>query len=210
MSKYNVYARDLDDTMKALQAAYAEKREMLARLRNWQPGETDPVKLEAEKLHHKAELMTAEEDMKAFEKSLDSQIRGKIKALRSALESTVSREFMANPAQIDNNTMTLLNSGILSSYEYANLYNEASAKGNHTMMRIIGASAAERAKAADAAKDHNGSEAFNAIYQASKSVNGDSILAGFDKFADPATRCIRTPAMLDQWERMTADAVENF
>ena len=75
-------------------------------------------------------------------------VMDKAAQIRQELVSDVQAAFLADPAQVDNATMTLINSGILKAADYEKLFNDAQASGNMTMCRLIAQAAGNLAKTA--------------------------------------------------------------
>ena len=123
----------------------------------------------------------------------------------------VTDDYSADPKAIDNNTLTLLNAGILKSSDYEKLMKEAQAADNHTMVRLIGKYAGN---AAEAEERKNGSNSIKAKELRTISYmgreNGDNVLRSFDSLSEVFRRTADNPAMIDKWDYLTGDTIENF
>lgn len=93
--------------------------------------------------------------------------------IRAQLSSDLEAAGTVNPADVDGNTMRLLESGILKASDFKSLYDGASSP---TMKRLIGAAAGKAAKAAENVEDR---AALFSIFSASKSI-GSEVLEAFD------------------------------
>ena len=132
--------------------------------------------------------------------------------MRGELAAEIESAYSVDPAQLDNNTLELLKSGILSGSEYAKLLNAAQAAGNPTMVRLIGKYAQDAADAAATKygqSDRAAAELRAVAYQ-SKANTGSAHLEAFDYLADVYRRCTNNPAMIGHWDELTAEAVQNF
>ena len=132
-----------------------------------------------------------------------------IRSIRRALVDAVGGEYSADPKQVDAATLTLLQSGILTPDEYARLLSDAQTKGNFTMARLIG-------KAADTAadglehEDVNAAAELRAVAIESTETPASKYLEAFDFLTDVFDRTCNNPAMIPDWDMLTAETVENF
>lgn len=92
--------------------------------------------------------------------------------IRKELVSDVQAAFLADPAQVDNATMTLINSGILKAADYEKLFNDAQTSGNMTMCRLIAQAAGNLAKTAEG----NDRVALNLLSHKAESLDGNADL----------------------------------
>ena len=97
--------------------------------------------------------------------------------IREELISDVQAAFLADPAQVDNATMTLINSGILKAADYEKLFNDAQASGNTTMCRLIAKAAGNLAKTAEG----NDRVALNLLSHKAAGIDGSTDLQAFDE-----------------------------
>ena len=97
--------------------------------------------------------------------------------IRQELVSDVQAAFLADPAQVDNATMTLINSGILKAADYEKLFNDAQASGNTTMCRLIAKAAGNLAKTAEG----NDRVALNLLSHKAAGIDGSTDLRAFDE-----------------------------
>ena len=135
--------------------------------------------------------------------------------IRQELETDVQAAFLADPAQVDNNTMRLLDSGILRSGDYEKLFNDAQAANNVTMCRLIAQAAGNLAKTIASDKDR---ATLNMLTHKAKSLDGNEALnkdiRGFDEtvlalsfgIGDAETRRTENMDTVAFWLESTADS----
>ena len=135
--------------------------------------------------------------------------------IRQELETDVQAAFLADPAQVDNATMTLINSGILKAADYEKLFNDAQTSGNMTMCRLIAQAAGNLAKTIASDKDR---ATLNMLTHKAKSLDGNEALnkdiRGFDEtvlalsfgIGDAETRRTENMDTVAFWLESTADS----
>jgi hypothetical protein len=216
MSKFNSYAKKLDEQARAAFKAYRDaeaaykKAEQKAREYPQRNGMVNAdyaaksARAQADFLEAKQAYETAR---RTFRES-DTQFN----AMRRELAAAIDDAYSADPAQLDTATLELLKSGILTGSEYAKLLEQAKAASNPTMVRMIGRYAGEAAKARGESHGMNDREA-TALRMAeynSRSYTGGDRLQAFDNMVELYHRCTNNPAMIDHWDRFTAETVEKF
>ena len=216
MSKFNSYAKKLDEQARAAFKAYRDaeaaykKAEQKAREYPQRNGMVNAdyaaksARAQADFLEAKQAYETAR---RTFRES-DTQFN----AMRRELAAAIDDAYSADPAQLDTATLELLKSGILTGSEYAKLLEQAKAASNPTMVRMIGRYAGEAAKARGESHGMNDREA-TALRMAeynSRSYTGGDRLQAFDNMVELYHRCTNNPAMIDQWDEFKAETVENF
>lgn len=160
---------------------------------------------------YKARMATAAaalEDAQKLQRNLacnlpqDAEAQGQ--ALRRQLEVAIAEKFSANPSDVDPNTLTLLQSGILTPPEYVRLFERATSS---TMRRLIGKYARE------AAKNEQDSESArilrNVDYHARNS-SGGNYLAAFDGLYDILLRSAKNPTFYDSYSKLAAPFLAVF
>lgn len=216
MSKFNSYAKKLDEQARTAFKAYRDaeaaykKAEQKAREYPQRNGMVNAdyaaksARAQADFLEAKQAYETAR---RTFRES-DTQFN----AMRRELAAAIDDAYSADPAQLDTATLELLKSGILTGSEYAKLLEQAKAASNPTMVRMIGRYAGEAAKARGESHGMNDREA-TALRMAeynSRSYTGGDRLQAFDNMVELYHRCTNNPAMIDHWDEFTAETVENF
>lgn len=144
-------------------------------------------------------------------------------SIRDDLAAQVDEDFAVKPEKVNQNTMTLLSSGICKPSELCRLANEAIENGNPTMARVIGShidkvladdrknvnrlnvsdksqliSTMERVKACDG---HVYVDRFNGLIDILRYLTGDPKSEGL--------HYNENPAMFDRWDELTGDMIEN-
>ena len=213
MSRFNDYAKKLDEQAKAAFKAYrdaeAAYKRAEAKAKEY-PQRNGFVNADyaAKSARAQADFLEAKEAYRKA-KSVFAEHETEFKAIRSELAAEIESAYSVDPAQLDNNTLELLKSGILTGSEYAKLLNAAQAAGNPTMVRLIGKYAQDAAAAKYGQSDRAAAELRAIAYQ-SKTNTGSAHLDAFDYMADVFHRCTNNPGMIDHWDELTAQAVQNF
>lgn len=102
--------------------------------------------------------MAKDEYKKVNDRRLD--VLDRAAQIREELKAEAEAAFLADPAKVDSDTMTLINSGILRASDYEKLFSDARDSGNGTMIRLI-AQAAD--KLAENEKDATARATLNVI-----------------------------------------------
>jgi len=137
---------------------------------------------------------------------------GELVAVRNELENELAEYFSIEPELVDNNIMLLLKSGILTAKEYFKLACDCIDKGNFTMARIISKYAEDEA---GAAADKYGIENDNykllrEVGLMGENFNGKNIMDNFDVVLTAFNRTASNPAMIENWEDMTHNAISRM
>ena len=216
MSKFNSYAKKLDEQARAAFKAYRDaeaaykKAEQKAKEYPPRNGFVD-ASYAAKSARAQADFLEAKQAYETARRTFresDTQFN----AMRRELAAAIDDAYSADPAQLDTATLELLKSGILTGSEYAKLLEQAKAASNPTMVRMIGRYAGEAAKARGESHGMNDREA-TALRMAeynSRSYTGGDRLQAFDNMVELYHRCTNNPAMIDHWDEFTAETVENF
>ena len=211
MSKFNGYARKVNEIANAAFAEYREKEAAVKSAEsryNAYPRRNgaDPAYL-AKSARAEADLCEARNAFDQMRRHLFDDKRKEIAAVRAELEKAVFDAFAADPKAVDMNTLALMNSGILTAAEYNRLIDASTAAGNHTMVRLLAQSAKDRA---DKANDSDTAREYRLVAQKGKGANGREFLEAFDYMGDVFNRCERNFSLAGKWDELTADVVENF
>lgn len=216
MSKFNSYAKKLDEQARAAFKAYRDaetaykKAEQKAREYPQRNGMVNAdyaaksARAQADFLEAKQAYETAR---RTFRES-DTQFN----AMRRELAAAIDDAYSADPSALDMATLELLKSGILTGAEYVKLLRGAQDANNPTMVRLIGHYAGEAAQArAESHGMHDPDVSAMRIAQnESRTYTGGDRLEAFDNMVSLYERCIRNPSMIDHWDRFTAETVEKF
>ena len=119
--------------------------------------------------------------------------------------------------QIMDNFGAQIAAGILQPGEYAHLMDAARAADNSTMTRLIAKYAGDAAEAEDSSPaildsaKHNETVAqLRAVASIGKNTDGSEYLKTFDSLARAFERCSENTEMIDHWDSLTGNTVENF
>lgn len=216
MSRFNGYARKADEIAKAAFEEYRKaeagykKAEAAAKQYPPRHGMVD-AQYAAKSARAQADFLEAKQAYATAQRVFAESGR-QFDGLRKELAAEIESAYSVDPAQLDNNTLELLKSGILTGSEYAKLLNAAQAAGNPTMVRLVGKYAQDAADAAAAkyGQSDRAAAELRAIAYQSKTNTGSAHLEAFDYLADVYRRCTNNPGMIDHWDELTAQAVQNF
>ena len=211
MSKFNSYARKVNEIANAAFAEYREKEAAVKSAEsryNAYPRRNgaDPAYM-AKSARAEADLAEARNAFDQMRRHLFDDKRREIAVVREELEKAVFDAFAADPKAVDMNTLALMNSGILTAAEYNRLIDASTAAGNHTMVRLLAQSAKDRA---DKVNDSDTAREYRLVAQKGKGANGREFLEAFDYMGDVFNRCERNFSLAGKWDELTADVVENF
>ena len=131
------------ETARKCKGAYENLRACEDASRAKQRPDESEVKYKARMATAAAALEDAQKLQRDLDFNLPHEAEEKGNALRRQLEAAIAEKYAANPSDVDPNTLTLLQSGILTPPEYVRLFNRATSS---TMRRLIGKYAGEAAK----------------------------------------------------------------
>ena len=212
MSKYQVYAKKVDTLAKTLFESYtrAEKRLEKATL---QRKALDEHGTQREIVEADYEVASAKTALEFARMELEG-VADELSEIRSTLVAAIDDEYAADPSQLDANTMDLLKSGILTAHEYRRIMDKAKADGNHTMFRMAGKYVADAANDVEQRFGADNSQARElreiGLLAEVAADNGQYILDSFDVLATTLETTAKNPAMIQDWESLTADVIESF
>ena len=222
MSKFNIYARRLDEAFKEARSEYntafcaLQEAQQVSRDANaWRPGDSAEEKRvriarAALKLHD-AEAAFNEVSARVWDNFKTTR-----RTIRAELEQEVRAANIANPDAIDNNALELLKTGILSPSDYSAFMERFDS--NATMLKLIGHYAAEAAKTTDNRRE---AAALNAIALDCQSGEG-TVMRAFDDLCKVSDYCRGerhdgdrfrpeyTAIMSEKWDDLAGEAVESF
>ena len=212
MSRFNGYARKVNEIANA---AFAEYREKEAAVKSAESrykayprrNGADPSYL-AKSARAEADFAEARNAFDQMRRHLFDDRRKEIASVREELEKAVFDAFAADPKAVDGNTLALMNSGIMTADEYSRLIDSAIASGNYTMTRLLAKSAADMAERTKG--DADVSRSYRLVSHKGKGANGHEYMEAFDFLTSTFNRCERNFALAGKWGELTADVVENF
>ena len=152
-----------------------------------------------------AAVVEAESRLRQFKFNV-FKIEQKADALLKEFENYIADEYAVKSDQVDEKTMYLLNSGLLTLHDYEKLYEAAEKQNNVTMMRLIGAAADK------AGEMHNGVEGagYSAIAIRSRQAAGGTEKELFRSIVDAFKRTINNPALIDSWDEITGGVIDEL
>lgn len=214
MSRFNEYARKADAYAKAVFEEYAEAEQKLKAAeskRNAYPRKNGlGYEYAARAARYEAEYVEAKAEYEKLRREMRDYKANGFKPIRSELEKALADAFAANPEHLDAATIELLKSGIMSADEYNRLMSKATADNNPTMVRLIAKYAKDRADQADADRNTDTARAFRAVAYKGNSVNGNAYLEAFDGMTSCFSRCMKNTALMNHWDELCGEIVENF
>lgn len=222
MSKYQSYARQLDNAFKAARDEYTAEYEKLqaakqedATAKEWRAekyiGENDMRRAAA-----KARLAALERDFNDASSRIWTSFNQKRAELRAELERDIRAGSVADPDAIDPNGLALLQSGILTSNDFYNLSDKYD--DNPTMLRLIAKYAREAAES-----QNNDAQSRSAIYHVAEMCESgqSAALRAWDNLSTAADYCSGQASghnehpsfvvsMGKKWESISQQAIEDF
>lgn len=223
MTKYNVYAKQLDAAFRTARDEYAKSYAELQAAQQanedagaWRPDD-DAANKQLRVATTALELNKAEAAFKITEIKVWPEFDAKCKELRKELEKDVQKDGLANPDAIDANALELLKSGALTVedyYSFAERY-----ESNATMLRVISKYALDASENADDTKDavalrilsDNCKTGMGTVLRAWNELEG---LAGYCSGRGGSRNAPTSPdfaiSMGKWWEELAGQAIENF
>ena len=211
MSKFNNYAKKLNEIANATFTEYREKSDAVKSAEsrhNAYPrrNNADPAYM-AKSARAEADLAEARNAFDQMRLHLFDDKRIEIAAVRAELETALGNEYAADPSKVDMNTMALMNSGIMTADEYSRLIDSAIASGNFTMTRLLAKSAADMA---EKVTDSDVARSYRLVSHKGKGMDGREYLQAFDFLTDTFNRCERNFALSTKWDELTSPVVDSF
>ena len=212
MSKFNNYAKKLNEIANATFAEYRKKSDAVKSAESkynaypWRDG-ADHSYL-AKSARAKADLAEAKAQFEHCRRHLFEEQRKDIAVIRAELVEALGKEYAADPKAVDTNTLALMNSGIMTADEYSRLIDSAIASGNFTMTRLLAQSAANMAEKTTG--DADVSRSYRLVSHKGKGMDGREYLQAFDFLADTFNRCERNFALSTKWDELTSPVVDSF
>ena len=139
-------------------------------------------------------------------RNLPGEAKIKAESLRKALERSVIDANTVSIADIDRDVLTLLDSGIMNSVDFAKLMSEAKSA---TMRRLIAKYATDAAAKAEDQKDRDEAQKLRSVaYSGGNGANG--YLQAFDSMNDTFNRTLNNHAMIKYWDSLTQPIIDSF
>ena len=211
MSRFNSYAKRMNEIANA---AFAEYREKEAAVKSAESrykayprrNGADPAYM-AKSARAEADLAEARNAFDQMRRHLFDDKRKEIAVVREELEKAVFDAFAADPKSVDANTLALMNSGITTADEYSRLIDSAIASDNYTMTRLLAKSAADMA---EKVTDSDVARSYRLVSHKGKGMDGREYLQAFDFLTDTFNRCERNFALSTKWDELTSPVVDSF
>ena len=223
MTKYNVYAKQLDAAFRTARDEYAKSYAELQAAQQanedagaWRPDD-DAANKQLRVATTALELNKAEAAFKITETKVWPEFDTKCKELRKELEKDVQKDGLANPDAIDANTVELLKAGVLTVEDYYSLAERY--EGNSTMLRLLGKYALDESIASGDIKEaaalrmlsDNCKNGAGAVHRAWNELEGlASYCSGRGGNRNAATSPDMVVSMGKWWEELAGQVIENF
>lgn len=211
MSKFNNYAKKLNEIANATFTEYREKSDAVksaeSKYRAYpRRSGADPSYM-AKSARAEADLAEARAQFEHCRRHLFEEQRKDIAVIRAELVEALGKEYAADPKAVDANTLALMNSGIMTADEYSRLIDSAIASGNFTMTRLLAKSAADMA---EKVTDSDVARSYRLVSHKGKGMDGREYLQAFDFLTDTFNRCERNFALSTKWDELTSPVVDSF
>lgn len=223
MTKYNVYAKQLDAAFRTARDEYAKSYAELQAAQQanedagaWRPDD-DAANKQLRVATTALELNKAEAAFKITETKVWPEFDAKCKELRKEIEKDVQKDGLANPDAIDANTVELLKAGVLTVEDYYSLAERY--EGNSTMLRLLGKYALDESIASGDIKEaaalrmlsDNCKNGAGAVLRAWNELEGlASYCSGRGGNRNAATSPDMVVSMGKWWEELAGQVIENF
>ena len=214
MSKFNKYAREVDSYIKEIFREYIEIENKYETAKNKfnntkKPAYVSDASEIAKYARIKADYEEAKADYEKMRREMFSKGE-KLKAIKSELEKSIAESFAVKPEQLDNATLELLKSEIMTASEYDRLIDRAIREDNATMVKLISKYAKERADKEEANRNTESARIFRVVAYKGNSTSGKEYLDSFDTMTDCFNRCMRNPSLFKEWDNLMGGIVERF
>ena len=167
----------------------------------WATGDYQRKKIQAE-ADYKISKAELQEARNIYHKTMDEVV-----AIRNELFAEVSEDWSMKPNDLDRNTVDLLQSGICTPEEIADIFNKAETV---TTKRYVAKFASEEVKrlpkSMEQTKAIKAQTLLNNVAhsgQLYKDVNNSEPLMRFDAVSDVLRRGIRNPKLMEKWDELT-------
>lgn len=225
MSKYNVYAKRLDEAFKKARKEYQDlvdsrdKAKKADEMAGHLSAESYNGEKEAKKAIARAHLREAEDRLRIEGRRIWDEFEAAKVKIGAELQAAIKQDNLATPDAVDANGLELLKSGIMTADDmegFLDRYNN-----NPTMLKLL---AKYSRDAAGMAEDAAERRRLNAVYHAAKDGTGSIIqkwndLAGVSKYCSGRahgkdfTMGISSNYvvnMSNKWDELCAEAIERF
>lgn len=216
MSNFNQFAKRANEICKAAFAEHNSLAENVSRcqakLDQYPYRSVADAEYLANQAKARAAHLEAESDYKAFKGAGFDKVKKQLAELRAELSAAVDKTYAVNPSAVDMSTIELLKSGIMTSKDYISLVESAIDAKNYTMARMIGKYAKDKSDAIIIKDGRFNDEAktLTAVYLRANRETGSEYLEKFDLLSVAFDKTTKNPLMIQAWDSMTENIVENF
>ena len=214
MSRFNSYAKRLDEMAKAALNEHKAKAEAYKAAMDKESSFPKNMKgilpkYAADHAVARQKMLEARDEYQNSKKHLE-EVRRELLGLRKELAADIDAAYSADPTKIDANVLELLRSGILTPREYNKLIDDAHAAENPTLARVIGRYADEAAQVADNNNDRTKANELRVAARKARANNGSSSLDTFDSLISLYDRCTTSGSLISKWDEIAGEAIDNF
>lgn len=204
MSIFNRYATELNDIATSVFRDYTEAKQTLEEAKH-NKEMTNPY----DRIAMVKAIMAVEEAEASFKNAKANLENGgkRLEKVREDLSNAISEEYTSKPESVDSKAIELLKSGTMTGKDYEWMYNRAYEADNHTMVKIIGHYAENDERCNEQSKV---GESLRKIIHGAKNDNGHEYLEAFDTLCGVYKRTANNPLMIEVWDGLTAELVEEF
>jgi len=211
MSKYRIYAKQMDDLARNRFADFEMEKAKFERAKR--DLENCPIRLRVDPIRDgdyvlkrkKLEVAVGEAERKFRE--AEEAFKGtltEVKQIRSELYQKLKEDLAVDPEDLDKNTVDLLRSGICSAAEVSKLFEDAE---TITTKRYVASFAKSQVTERTDPQDR---EILNNVANAGERLSNPDFtdtMQRFDEISDVLIRCIRNPNMLGHWATLTENII---
>lgn len=211
MSKYNIYAKRVDELAKKNFAAYMVAKEDCEAKRKVVENHPYRAQVGIIPAEQAASLARAKADyaeaMAKLEAAAKVMADGKetVRDIQREFMRQIDADYALNPEALDMAALKIVESGVMKPAEYSVMLEKYS--DNPTMARMIGQNAKDRLEKTVDPKER---KVLRSAMVYADSCDGSAQKENFDGLCTIYDRCVNNPLMVGMWESFTAEMVENF
>ena len=189
--RHNNFKGYLDDAKKIYEKARVEYERLQD---EWDATQKEYQRIQREGLTErgitiaKGQYMQYEDEYKQGMANLEQSVKTQLAEVRKAMKEHADEFYRADPSKLDANTMTLLNSGILTTDEL--IYLAEQNRSNVTMLRMIGARAKENYKKLNEKRGAHDENLAALQLKLNRLGGGEEELGVFDNVSERIMMCV--------------------
>lgn len=190
--RHNNFKGYLDDAKKIYEKARVEYERLQD---EWDATQKEYQRIQREGLTErgiaiaKGQYMQYEDEYKQGMANLEQSVKTQLAEIRKAMKEHTDEFYRADPSKLDANTMTLLNSGILTTDEL--IYLTEQNRSNVTMLRMIGARAKENYQKLYEKKGPHDANLAALQLKLNRLGGGEEELGVFDNVSERIMMCVQ-------------------